>query len=129
MKSWSHSGFNVHVGEEISPDDSNARLFLARYLKKAPLSEARLFIEESQHDPSVVYRKITGDGELDRSLRRHRLVIELLKLDSEVLNELGKHGLKDRGGRHIERLGREWGTDRIYPVFIHFCPCRSNAPW
>ena len=56
MKSWNHSGFNVHVGEPIQPDDENARLFLARYLRKAPLAESRLSIDESGLDPTVVYR-------------------------------------------------------------------------
>lgn len=56
MKSWSHSGFNVHVGEPIQSDDENARLFLARYLRKAPLAESRLSIDESGLDPTVVYQ-------------------------------------------------------------------------
>jgi len=57
MKSWSHSGFNVHIGEKIAPEDDNARLFLGRYLKKAPLAETRLSIDESALDPTVVYEE------------------------------------------------------------------------
>jgi len=63
MKSWSHSGFNVYVGDKIQPDNDNARLFLARYLRKAPLSEARLSIDESGLEPTIVYQKTSADGE------------------------------------------------------------------
>ncbi len=41
MKSWEHSGFNVFAGEPTLEDDENARLFLARYFKIAPLAAER----------------------------------------------------------------------------------------
>jgi hypothetical protein len=55
MKSWEHSGFNVFAGEPIAGDDENARLFLARYLKKAPLAAERLSVDESGREPMVRY--------------------------------------------------------------------------
>ncbi len=38
MRSWKHSGFHFYAGEPIEVDDADARLFLARYLKKPPLA-------------------------------------------------------------------------------------------
>ena len=55
MKDWEHSGFNVFAGEPIGEEDENARLFLARYLKKAPLAAERLSIDESGREPVVRY--------------------------------------------------------------------------
>ena len=55
MSGWEHSGFNVFAGEPIGEDDENARLFLARYLKKAPLAAERLSIDESGREPVVRY--------------------------------------------------------------------------
>ena len=55
MKSWEHSGFNVFAGEATLEDDESARLFLSRYLKKAPLAAERLSIDESGREPVVRY--------------------------------------------------------------------------
>ncbi len=63
MRTWSHSGFNVYTGDKIQPGDDNARLFLARYLRKAPLSETRLSIDEAGIEPTVVYRNTNVDAE------------------------------------------------------------------
>ena len=41
LASWSHSGFSVFVGRSIEPDDEEARLRLARYLVKGPVSLER----------------------------------------------------------------------------------------
>jgi Putative transposase len=46
-KSWTHSGFNVFVGDPIQPSDKKRILFAARYLKKCPLSNQRLTLLES----------------------------------------------------------------------------------
>lgn len=55
MKSWEHSGFKVFAGEPTLEDDEDARLSLARYLKKAPLAAERLSIDESGQEPVVRY--------------------------------------------------------------------------
>ena len=57
MQSWEHSGFSVYAAPKIEANDAEARLFLARYLKKAPLAEARLSIDESGLEPVVNYKK------------------------------------------------------------------------
>ncbi|MBX7145438.1 MAG: transposase [Oligoflexia bacterium] len=55
MKSWEHSGFNVFIGEAIEPTDSKRLLFVARYLKKCPVSNERLTIVEGSGDTVIEY--------------------------------------------------------------------------
>ena len=63
MRRWEHSGFHLHAGEPIGAGDTDARLFLARYLKKAPVSLERLRIDESGSEPVVIYSKPDESGE------------------------------------------------------------------
>ena len=55
MLCWENSGFHVFVGDPIEPTDQEARLFVARYLKKSPVSLQRLEIIESGPEPVVRY--------------------------------------------------------------------------
>ena len=48
MKSWPNSGFSVWIGDAISEDASEQRLFAARYLVRCPLSLERLSIMEDE---------------------------------------------------------------------------------
>jgi hypothetical protein len=79
MQSWSHSGFNVFVGEPFC--DADARLFVARYLKKCPLSNKRLeLIEESGEvgDEMIVrYHKIADDIATHRDFEPLEFLAEL----------------------------------------------------
>ena len=57
MKSWSHSGFSVYVSEEVEPESSDSLHFLARYLKRSPISLERLSVEEQVgKEPVVKYK-------------------------------------------------------------------------
>ena len=42
MRSWNHSGFNVHAGEPVLPTDKERLEHLARYVTRAPLALDRL---------------------------------------------------------------------------------------
>ena len=85
MKSWQHSGFNFYAGEPIGADDENARLFLARYLKKAPLALERLSIDESSGEPIVRYVKQLNDLEPEEAVERVFSPLEFLaELSSHV---------------------------------------------
>lgn len=77
MKRWEHSGFNVYAAEPIRADDEDARLFLSRYLKKAPLAESRLSIDETGVEPKVIYRSSTEDGALTRFFSPLEFLAEL----------------------------------------------------
>ena len=54
MRSWAHSGFNVFIGDPISPSDTKRLLFAARYLKKCPVSNERLRIVEKAGSDTVI---------------------------------------------------------------------------
>ena len=92
MRSWEHSGFNVFVGEEVAADDENARLFLARYLKKAPFSLSRLQLDESGDKPRVVYlRDEPGAVPVEDSSAREVLPERRELTPLEFLAELSSH--------------------------------------
>lgn len=60
MLSWQHSGFNVWVGKPVKYSDADSLKFLARYLKKAPVSNQRIeFLEDLN---TVRYIKYTDSG-------------------------------------------------------------------
>jgi len=61
IESWEHSGFNIHVGKLIEPEDTNSRLFLARYLLKCPVQASNIELLETPLDTSVRYHKGTDD--------------------------------------------------------------------
>jgi hypothetical protein len=42
LLAWHHSGFNVHIGERVQPEEKARREHLARYLVRAPLALDKL---------------------------------------------------------------------------------------
>lgn len=48
MRSWPNSGFSVWIGDAISEESSEQRLFAARYLVRCPLSLERLSILDDE---------------------------------------------------------------------------------
>jgi hypothetical protein len=63
MRSWEHSGFSVFSAEPVAGDDRDARLFLARYLKKCPLSLSRMSLLQRDGHSLVQYRRKLDDAE------------------------------------------------------------------
>ena len=85
MRSWEHSGFNFFAGEPIGADDKDARLFLARYLKKAPLALERLTIDENGTEPVVRYVRPPDDEEDKDEMMRSFSPLEFLaELSTQV---------------------------------------------
>jgi len=59
LKSWRHSGFNVHCGERIWPDDETAMENIARYIIRASFSQERMtYIRE---EGKVIYKSKKGN--------------------------------------------------------------------
>ncbi len=75
MQSWSHSGFNAFVGEPFC--DADARLFVARYLKKCPLSNKRLELIEESGEVTVRYHKRADDIATHRDFEPLEFLAEL----------------------------------------------------
>jgi len=59
--SWPHSGFSAFIGDTIDPDDRPRLFFLARYLRKCPLSNERIQICEEGSEAIIRYRSSKGD--------------------------------------------------------------------
>ena len=70
MRSWKHSGFNFYAGEPIAAHDGEGRLFVARYLKKAPLGLSHLSVDESGAKPVVKYQSHPDDAAADEKKER-----------------------------------------------------------
>ena len=62
MATWKHSGFSSWAGEPIQPNDTEHRLFLSRYMKKAVISNQRLNINYSNPLATTVSYQ-SGKGE------------------------------------------------------------------
>ena len=77
MRSWDHSGFSVYSGEPIEATNHDARLFVARYLKKSPIALDRLFIDESAPEPKIVCTRKLDDSEESRSFSPLEFLAEL----------------------------------------------------
>ena len=60
MNSWENSGFSVFIGDRILSSDTERRKFLARYLKKSPVSNKRIELIESSLDLTVRYHDRTS---------------------------------------------------------------------
>ena len=77
MKTWPHSGFSAFLGEPIAADDIEQRLFVARYLKKCPVSNERISLASCQGDTAVTLRT-KRDGKLSvRSFTALEFLAEL----------------------------------------------------
>ena len=83
IKSWPHSGFSAFVGEPIAPTDKTQLLFVARYLKKAPISNERLSIVEQDGQAVVQYKSFRNGAE---SLRTFTLLEFLAQASVHIPN-------------------------------------------
>lgn len=61
ITSQQHTGFSVYSAVPINGDDSNARLFLSRYLKKPTISNKRIKLDETGIVPTIVITNKDGD--------------------------------------------------------------------
>ena len=77
MRSWKHSGFSVYSAEPIDATNHDARLFVARYLKKCPIALNRLVIDDSATEPKIVCTRKLNDSEESRSFAPLDFLAEL----------------------------------------------------
>jgi len=77
IKSWPHSGFNVFLGETISPSDTAQLLFTARYLKKCPVSNKRLSLAEQNGETTVHYSTYRNGAKQTRRFTPLGFIAEL----------------------------------------------------
>ena len=64
MRTWTNSGFSVFASDPVEPEDRERLLFVGRYLKRCPVSNERMVIDETDADnPRVLYTSYK-DGEV-----------------------------------------------------------------
>ena len=54
MKTWTHSGFNVHIGRTVAPEDRAEREELCQYVLRNPFSVEKITLESPTD--TVIYR-------------------------------------------------------------------------
>ncbi len=104
MRSWEHSGFNVFLAESTPAENRDARLFLARYLKRPPLSLERTTLIESALNPTIRLTKILDDttqnGELHHDLSPLEFLAELQQhipdMWEQTIRYFGKYAARTR---------------------------------
>lgn len=106
MKSWEHSGFNVHIGEPIAATDTKRKLFVARYLKKCPVSNERLSLIEARGDPIIEY---TAYKDGVKSVRKFTPLSFLAELQQHVFDTFeqntrwfGAYSCRSRGAARAD---------------------------
>ncbi|QOX81016.1 transposase (plasmid) [Trichlorobacter lovleyi] len=81
LMSWQHSGFNVHICEQITADDRNALESLAHYIIRCQFSQERMsYLEQSG---TVIYR--SKDGHTTKSF-------SALDWLAHIISHIPRHG-------------------------------------
>ena len=111
MKSWEHSGFSVYVSEAIEPDSTDSLHFLARYLKRCPISLERLSIDESGGEPVVKYVSYRDDEVSARKFSPLEFLAELSQhlplMWEQTTRYFGLYSARTRGAKNDDSLKME----------------------
>jgi hypothetical protein len=106
MKCWEHSGFHVFVGEPVAPEDSDARRFLARYLKKSPVQHSRMELIESAQEPIIRVHKVTDDSTQTRDFDPLSFLAELSQhipdMWEQTTRYVGIYSARTRGAKRLQ---------------------------
>lgn len=108
LKSWEHSGFNVWVGETISPSQEDARKFLARYLKKSPVILPRLEKIEKKQETYIRVNK-AADSPAQIAAYKDYTALDFLATLSQHIPDLweqttryyGVYSARHRGAKRL----------------------------
>lgn len=133
MKLWPNSGFSFYAGEPVAPTDTEARLFLARYLKKAPLSLERLTVDETGPSPKVVYKNAPSSIHPDE-LRRYspleflaELSLHIPRVFEQTTRWYGLYSPYTRGASRglpsAEEVSEERASTPNQPVSANWARC------
>ena len=126
MKSWQHSGFNVHCGSPVGFDETDALERLARYIVRAPISQERMhYISETEsttgQTAKVIYEgKTTHTSETFSELDfMARLVTHIPNKREQTVRYYGYYSNKCRGVRAKAEVERIKSEASGYDLDIH----------
>jgi hypothetical protein len=115
MLSWRHTGFHVHIGGGIWPEDETALGNLAKYIVRASFSQKRMLYIPAEKSADglakVVYQSKDGKTEqtFDALDRLARLVVHIPNKCEQLVRYVGYYSNKSRGMR------KKAETDDIVP--------------
>ena len=111
-----HSGFSVWIGEGVSPDDQDYRLFLARYIDRGPVADSRIEIVDD-----VVTYHTDKDGlthEFSALEFLARLTPHIPRKWESTIRYYGHYSHRARGKRNRERAKREKANSEVPAINI-----------
>ena len=127
MKSWEHSGFNVYSAESTPAENTDARLFLARYLKRSPLALERMSLIEAEPEPTIRIVKKLDDSESTRELSPLEFLAEVQQHIPNTWEQTTRYfGMYAARTRGKERLEREWKQKFESKTSINFFSSDSS---
>lgn len=134
IMSWEHSGFSVFVGESIEASDSKQRLFVARYLKKCPISNERLRLSANGID-TTVHWSIPDDGSGAAPAERSFSLLEFLALLQchlpsrweQTTRFFGVYSSRARGEERALREAQQ-EADAAPSLISNYLPERQTRP-
>ena len=133
MLSWEHSGFSAYIGDAIEPTDTKQRLFVARYLKKCPVSNERLTLATNGKDTTVHLRASDPNKPAtDRTF----LILEFLALLQchipsrweQTTRFFGVYSCRSRGVEKVLAEAERVGDDNVLSITNNFLPDSSARP-
>jgi hypothetical protein len=122
IKSWPHSGFSAFLGEPIAASDTKQRLFVARYLKKCPISNERLSLS-TQGGETTVSLRAGRDG---KTSVRTFSVLEFLAELPQHLPDVWEQTSRFFGIYSFRSRGAE--KEKPHPFTAPYLPDPSTKP-
>lgn len=137
MKAWEHSGFGFFAGEPIAPDNRNSRLFLARYLKKAPLILSQLAVDDSGNESVVHYSKHGVDSDSDEKNLRSFSPLEFMaelachipRVFEQTTRYFGAYSPRTRGAKQREKRFKTFLQNNFQPLDDLSPPTPPSESW
>jgi hypothetical protein len=126
LRQWRHSGFNVHAGEPVLPDDTDRLEHLARYVCRAPMRlDALDFIEAERVRVKTPLHPATGatQMELDVFEMIRRLCAQIQDPRQHMVVYYGWYSHRARG----ERRKRDGADGPATEVEIRVTTARSRS--
>jgi len=103
---WPHSGFSVFIGDPIDPCDADRLLFVARYLKKCPVSNERIHILEQNGSTTIRYLSFKNGEKSFRDFEPLEFLAELSQHIPDTWEQttrfLGAYSSRTRGARKAQ---------------------------
>ena len=115
MLSWRHTGFHVHIGARIWPEDETALGNLAKYIVRASFSQERMLYIPAEKSADGVAKVVytSKDGKTEQTFDAldwlARIVVHIPNKYEQLVRYVGYYSNKSRGMR------KKAETDDVIP--------------